>query len=313
MTKMVTRWLRRALFIAAIPSLLGLVLALASQSSLLANPLLVWHVTVDLGTLVLIAGLMLSGLGWMGSWLSWYWLRRNVKTLIAERKRQDEAHWRFIRRLDHEMKNPLAVLQVSLASLGQQPPPDGSENQPLGIAREQIARLRRLIQGLRKLADLETYPIDQESVDVAELLSKAIAAARSISSREGRSVSLRTQQVPWSPAPVMGDQDLLLLAFYNLIDNALKFTTPEDIVEVRIGEDSSAVTVEVADNGPGIPEAALRHIFEELYRGENGQGTEGSGLGLALVKKIIERHGGRVTVRSRLGQGTVFTVCLPVR
>ena len=128
---------------------------------------------------------------------------------------------------------------------------------------------------------------------------------------EGRAVELLTQRFPWSPPPVLGDLDLLLVAFYNLIDNACKFGGSDDSVQVRISEDGATVLVEIADNGPGIAEADLPHVFEELYRGNGARGIEGSGLGLALVKKIVERHGGSVAVRSRPGQGTVFTVRLP--
>jgi signal transduction histidine kinase len=101
------------------------------------------------------------------------------------------------------------------------------------------------------------------------------------------------------------------LAFYNLVDNALKFTGPENPIEIRAFEDGRSLLVEVADTGPGIPPDELPRIFEELYRGTNARGFEGSGLGLALVQRVIARHGGAVSVRSRPGQGSVFTVRLP--
>jgi two-component system OmpR family sensor kinase len=176
-----------------------------------------------------------------------------------------------------------------------------------------VARLRRLLQGLRKLSDLDTYAIAGEIIDFTDLLGKAITAAKSVPGREGHNIELHPQRFPWSPPPMSGDEDLLLLAFYNLIDNACKFGGPAGSVQVRVSEDGAAVLVEIADNGPGIAEEDLPHIFEELYRGEGARGIEGSGLGLALVKKIVERHGGSVAVRSRPGQGTVFVVRLPAK
>jgi two-component system OmpR family sensor kinase len=110
---------------------------------------------------------------------------------------------------------------------------------------------------------------------------------------------------------VTGDLDLLFVAVYNLLDNALKFTRPNDSIEVRASDDGTAVVVEVADTGLGIPEDELSHVFEELYRGQEARGIEGSGLGLTLVKAVVERHGGTVTLRSRVGQGSVFTLHLP--
>ncbi len=145
------------------------------------------------------------------------------------------------------------------------------------------------------------------------LLGKAITTAKSVPGREERNIELHPQRFPSSPPPVSGDEDLLLLAFYNLIDNACKFEGPDGSVQVRISEDGAAVLVEVADNGPGIGEEDLPHVFEELYRGQSARGMEGSGLGLVLVKRIVERHGGSVVVRTRLGQGTVFIVRLPAK
>jgi two-component system OmpR family sensor kinase len=104
----------------------------------------------------------------------------------------------------------------------------------------------------------------------------------------------------------------LLLVFHNLLDNADKFCEPGDTIEVRAFEDGSVVVVEVADTGPGIPPEELPHIWEELYRGEKARGVPGSGLGLALVRAIVERHHGQISLRSREQQGTVVTVRLPM-
>jgi signal transduction histidine kinase len=108
---------------------------------------------------------------------------------------------------------------------------------------------------------------------------------------------------------------LLGLVMYNLIENALKFTSGDQAVEVRALEDEKTIVIEVADSGAGIPSEELPKIFEELYRGANARGIEGSGLGLALVKRIVELHSGQIKVRSHQDDphGTVFTVRLPVK
>ena len=106
---------------------------------------------------------------------------------------------------------------------------------------------------------------------------------------------------------------MLFLAIYNLIGNALKFTHPGDAIQVRAFEDGTSVVIEVADTGPGIPEDEISRVWEELYRGQDARGIPGSGLGLALVRAIVERHNGQVALRSRIGQGTVITVHLPVK
>jgi two-component system OmpR family sensor kinase len=105
----------------------------------------------------------------------------------------------------------------------------------------------------------------------------------------------------------------LFLALHNLVDNAIKYSRSGDTIEVRAFEDGAAVVIEVADTGQGIPDNELPQIWDELYRGQGARGLPGSGLGLALVRTIVERHGGVVGVRSRQGQGTVFTMRLPIR
>jgi two-component system OmpR family sensor kinase len=104
---------------------------------------------------------------------------------------------------------------------------------------------------------------------------------------------------------------MLLLAIHNLLENALKFSSPGDTVELRAFEDGQQIVIEVADTGPGIPEDEQPQVWEELYRGQSSRGIPGSGLGLSLVHAIIERHSGSVSLRSRLDQGTVFTLRLP--
>jgi two-component system OmpR family sensor kinase len=111
---------------------------------------------------------------------------------------------------------------------------------------------------------------------------------------------------------VRGDRDLLLLALYNALDNALKFSPAEAAIEVRAREDGESAIVEVADTGGGIAADDLAHVTEELYRGGNAQGIEGSGLGLALIERIVALHRGELAVRSRAGEGTVLALRLPI-
>jgi two-component system, OmpR family, sensor kinase len=150
---------------------------------------------------------------------------------------------------------------------------------------------------------------------VPELLEDVVTAVRILPAHEKREISLLIPKVP-SPFPtITGDRDLLLLAVYNLVENALKFTSTDDSIEVRAMEDGRSILIEVADSGTGIPSEDLSKIFEELYRGSNARGTEGSGLGLALVNRIVTLHRGGVGVRSSQAEprGTVFTVRLPRR
>jgi signal transduction histidine kinase len=220
----------------------------------------------------------------------------------------------FLRRLDHEMKNPLTGLRAALVNL-QEARSNEERKRAEGNARRAVERLTRLLTDLRKLSDLEERSIERVAVNVPELLDDVVEATRTMPAHEGRNISLLIPKVP-SPFPtVTGDPDLLVLAVYNLIENALKFTSEEDSVEVRALDDGRAILIEVADSGAGIAPEDLPRIFEELYRGSNARGTEGSGLGLALVHRIATLHGGGVGVRSSQVEprGTVFTLRLPRR
>jgi two-component system OmpR family sensor kinase len=306
MTTPQKKWVCCALFTGTLLLLAAIILALLMQGNLSSNLLLREAVILDLGIVLIVCCLLLSSMIWATSLLSWYWLRRGAQALAQESHRHAEKYRHFIRRLDHELKTPIAVLQVALATAVEPIDPSG-----LAVY-STIARLHGLIRGLRKLSDLETCSMEQEPVNLVKLLQEIILAMHSIPEREERSISLIVPQPSCPLASVNGDRDILMLAFYNLLDNACKFTSPCDTIEVRIHLYGAAVTVEVADSGQGISESDLPHLFEELYRGSNASNVGGNGLGLAIVKRSIERHSGRVTVNSWIGQGTVFTVRLPL-
>ena len=249
--------------------------------------------------------------------LFYFWDLRSIrqaKEVISDATLDLEQNRRnFLRRLDHEIKNPLTGMRAALVNLQEAQSKDerirAAEN-----ASRAVTRLTRLLSDLRKLSDLGERPIEQSRVDVPDLLQDAVDAAHVLPVYDGREVSLLIPKVP-SPFPcVVGDRDLLVLAVYNLIENALKFTGDEDSVEVRVSEDGQVIVIEVADSGVGIPVEDVPKIFEELYRGSNARSTEGSGLGLALVRRIVDLHNGQIHVRSSQiePRGTVFTIRLPV-
>ena len=300
---------RRALILALVPFALGLFAALLLQVT--SDQLPIIHLRADAGTWLALLGGLLSLLALTGV-VVWIVAGRRLDRALTEvRQAQAEAHRRFLRRLEHELKNPLTAIRVGLANLAETPPGKARDQTLVGLE-AQANRLGKLAADLRKLAELETQPLDRAAVDLNELLGEVVALARERPEGEEREITLALPQAPWPLPRVTGDRDLLFLAVYNLLDNALKFTHPGDTIEVRAIEDGRVVTVEVADTGPGIPENERPHVFEELYRGQGARGTAGSGLGLALVRAIVERHGGTVTVRSRKGKGTVFTLHLPL-
>jgi signal transduction histidine kinase len=296
------------LALGCLPALLGLAAWIALQRTFHPVPVVV--IQIDLGLLSLLVGVAITAFLLIG----WFSDRRSIlqrrNAVALERSARAEAQRRFLRRLDHELKNPLTGIRAALANL------EGPAVSPsvLPDIQRQVERLTRLTADLRKLADLEEIPLEYAKVNISSLLEETVEAVRAHPSGAGRDLHLVLPRVPWPLPEIVGDRDLLSLAFFNLIENALKFSGPEDTVEVRAMEHDRQVQVEIADTGPGIPAEDLPRVFEELYRGSNARGHEGSGLGLALVRRVIDRHQGTIAVRSRRdgGRGTVFAVSLPL-
>jgi two-component system OmpR family sensor kinase len=221
-----------------------------------------------------------------------------------------EERRRFLQRLDHELKNPLTAIRAGLSNIDHASA--GEElNEEVAAIKSQVLRVSQLITDLRKLALLETRPIEETEVNIGEILSEVVSTTKKQTMADKREISLIIPNAPWPLPNIKGDPDLFLLAVHNLLDNAIKFTAPGDTIEIRAFEDRNQVVIEVADTGPGIPEEEIEHVWEELYRGELAHGIPGSGLGLPLVQAIIHLHGGQIHLRSRADQGTVFSIRLP--
>jgi two-component system OmpR family sensor kinase len=265
-----------------------------------------FRVTVDLGTLLFALGTLLSLLLFAVLYHQTATERVRQETVAAAG--QDRR--RFLRRLDHELKNPLTAILAGLANVAVA---DGGEAQRSAVdsVTAQVNRLRALVSELRKLSDLETRELEREVVDMTELLEEAFALAQDHRCADDRELTLAIPRAPWPLPTVSGDRDLLFVAIYNPLDNALKFTQAGDTIELRAAEEDGGVVIEIADTGVGIPEEEIPHVWEELYRGEGARGVAGSGLGLSLVRAIVMRHGGEAAVRSRPGQGTLVTLRLP--
>jgi two-component system OmpR family sensor kinase len=226
-----------------------------------------------------------------------------------------EDRLRFLMRLDHELKNPLTAIRAGLANIeqaGAMATEETSAGAALASVSAQANRITRLLGDLRKLADLEAREIEAAPVDLPSLLHEVEDAIDAIPSAGERVIRVSVPQAPWPLPPIDGDRDLLFIALQNLVANAVKFSAPGDTVEVRASEDGSWLLLEVADTGAGIPEDEIGEVWQELARGRAARSLPGTGIGLALVRVIVVRHGGQVAIRSRDGQGTVVSIRLPV-
>lgn len=228
-------------------------------------------------------------------------------------RHERENHQRFLARLDHELKNPLTAIRATAvaaqAGSAESATPAPHLDDAWRTVDAQAQKLSTLVRDLRKLADLETRPLDREPVDLESLVAEAITALEQQHPQTRGPITFAVTRVPW-PVPVLNaDVDLLSLVIDNVLGNAAKYASAGPI-EVRLREENGGAVLEVADSGRGVPAADLPTVFDELARAQNARDISGSGIGLTLVATVVRRHGGDVSIRSIEGAGTVVTIRL---
>jgi signal transduction histidine kinase len=200
----------------------------------------------------------------------------------------------------HEVRNPLGAIFNSLAALGRIAKPAGEVRPLLDIVREEASRVNRTVGDLLEFARPSILAKHEHAL--SPIVEDAVASARADARARGVSVRLEVA----ADASAWVDEHLLRRALLNLIDNASQASRDGDTVEVRISRQEGHALIEVEDGGPGITDEALDRIFEPFFTTK----SMGTGLGLAVVKRFADSHGGDVLVRSSPDSGSVFTIRL---
>jgi two-component system sensor histidine kinase SenX3 len=232
-----------------------------------------------------------------------------------EMRRVNKIRRDFVANVSHELKTPATSLRLLAESLEETIDEDPVQARLFAAQlKKETERLSNLITDLLDLTRLESQEQVENPVpvDVRSVLMTVLARIR----RVAREKNITLQWKRFGKAAqytVRGDETLLTSMFTNVVDNAVKYTPPGGRVEVMGGFEGSEIVVRVSDTGIGIPESKLPRIFERFYRVDKARSkaTGGTGLGLSIVKHVAENHGGRVTVESRSGEGSTFTVYLP--
>ncbi|HYI16802.1 MAG TPA: ATP-binding protein [Thermomicrobiales bacterium] len=212
----------------------------------------------------------------------------------------------------HELRNPLMVLRGNLELLGHDLPAS-DRNEATTESIEEVDRMTRLVQDLLFLADAdEESALQQEDVALEALVAAIAEDAVLIATRDDgtRDVILEAND----PIVVHGDPERLRQLIWNLVENAVRYTPAGGTITLALRRHGPVAELTVTDTGIGIPTEHLPHIFERFYRVDTGRSRAlgGTGLGLSIVRQIAEAHGGQVRVRSTVGEGSTFTVALPV-
>ncbi|MBR1382969.1 MAG: HAMP domain-containing histidine kinase [Ruminococcus sp.] len=214
----------------------------------------------------------------------------------------------FVSNVSHEMKTPLAVIQNYAALLRS---PGLSENDRMEYAfaiDDATKRLAALITNILKLNKLENQQIFPENKLIN--LSELVCACMLEFENEWEKKNIEIETDIDDEIMIEADPELLSIVWNNLFSNAIKFTDNGGTVSVAVKHTGSGVAVSVSDTGCGIDSETGRHIFDKFYQGDTSHASRGNGLGLALVKRIIDITGGEITVSSEVGKGSTFTVIL---
>ncbi|WP_433163608.1 sensor histidine kinase [Kribbella sp. CA-247076] len=242
-------------------------------------------------------------------------LAQAFNAMLAALARSQDRQRRLVGDAGHELRTPLTSIRTNLDLLAQADKRGGlrpeDRQQLLDDVRAQMDELTTLIGDLTELARDTPQVRNAELIELANVVEDAVIKVR-------RRAPGLEWDVQLAPFPVWGDERLLGRAVTNLLDNAAKYSTPEDASTRPDGQPVGHVTVRlldgvltVTDSGPGIAEADLPHVFERFYRSSEARSRPGSGLGLAIVKHAAEQHGGMIYARNLPGAGAQFTLWLP--
>jgi signal transduction histidine kinase len=232
-----------------------------------------------------------------------------ILTDITPERRLTRAHQELISNLSHDLRTPLAGLRLMAETLTGEARGDAEATQLFATRiAEEADRLYTLVAGILDLGRLEAG-VERTRSDPVDLRDVATRAVEHLlpQARERRiDLSLRG-----GPTTALADPARLERALSNILDNALKFTSPPGSVRVLVGAATGLPTVSVRDTGSGIPASQLPRIFDRFYTGDRSRSDRSSGLGLTIAKQTVELQGGEIKVRSIPGHGTLVRIVLP--
>jgi PAS domain S-box-containing protein len=241
---------------------------------------------------------------------------RNMLALKElERLRQlDELKSEFVSNVSHELRSPLSVIKSYVETMLDQADPGDYQTQRefLTVVNNETDRLTDLVNDLLDISRIESgrFEMELSPVSLSDIIQAVVRDLETKSSKHQIIVDIP------SPLPdLSADEDKLVQVFLNLVDNAIKFSPDGGEIVIKAGAKRKMIKCDISDQGIGIAEKDISRIFEKFYRVDNSDKYEisGTGLGLPIVKNIIESHGGKISVKSELGKGSTFSIFLPLK
>ena len=231
----------------------------------------------------------------------------NINIMTAELSKNEILKNDFISNVSHEIKTPLAAIQNYANLLKSDKLDERSRKEYLNSLSLQTKKLSDLITNILKLNKLENQKLNPEieKFDLAELLRVTLLSYESLLEKKGIEYECEFDEVS-----IISSSSLVEMIINNLISNAVKFTDKGGKIFLSLTNEKQFAIIKVQDTGCGISAEVGKHIFDKFYQGDTSHATEGNGLGLALVKKVIDILGGEISVESKVGKGSIFTVKL---
>jgi len=231
--------------------------------------------------------------------------------LVARLQTSEQKRRNFVSDASHELKTPLASIKLLTDSILQNDMDIDTVREFVGDIGNEADRLNRMSQKLLSLSRTESQEDgDCEIVFIQPTIEKVIKMLSAIAAANGIDV---IQQVTQDCSILIIEDDLYQIIF-NLVENGIKYNIPGGKLIITLYREADNAVMQIKDTGVGIPEDSLSHIFERFYRVDKARSRKsgGSGLGLSIVRTMVERNRGEISVRSTVGEGTVFTVIFPV-
>jgi heavy metal sensor kinase len=233
-----------------------------------------------------------------------------LNDMLARLERSFGSVRRFSADAAHELRTPLTILKGEIeVALRSSPAPDEMRD-TLASCLEEVNRLNSVVEDLLLMARMEGNALSAapSRVNLAEVLEDAAPALSELAARAGNHCTIAAAPPLWAE----GYESLLFRMVFNLAENAIKYTPSGGRIEIRLAQRDGSAVLQVEDNGPGIAPEAQAHIFDRFYRGDPSREGGGTGLGLALVRSIVQLHRGQIHLSSELGKGSCFRVTLPL-
>jgi heavy metal sensor kinase len=242
-------------------------------------------------------------------------LATTINDLLVRLETSFSEQQRFIADASHELRTPLAVLRGETEVALEKTRSLAEYKESLALIKDEAERLSRIVEDLFILA---RQPIDvpialvKEPVSLNEVVNDCVRAAQVLATRKDLQLKLDSARADLT---LSGDEELLKRMLLNLLDNAVKYTPAGGEISVGLARQNGSAQIVVSDTGIGIPEAAQLHVFDRFYRVDKARSRQlgGAGLGLSIVRWIVEAHGGTIGVKSSPGQGSSFSVELPLQ